>query len=167
MTLTEPLLITAEHDASDFDCGHSALDHWLKIHAWPNEARRASRTFVVVQDRTIKAYYLIAAGAISHEHATGRVRRNMPDPVPMALLGRLAVDRTIQGRGYGHGLLKDALSRIVLAADLIAVRGVLVDAIDDTAKSFYMKFGFSPSPVLPMKLMITLEQAERAMRASG
>ena len=164
MTLSAPQLLTAAHDVSEFDCGHSTLDHWLKQHALSNQERRASRTYVVVQEPQVKAYYSMSAGSIAHEHATGRIRRNMPDPVPMALLGRLAVDRSIQGRGYGYGLLKDALSRVILAADLLAVRGVLVDAIDDEAKAFYMKFGFVPSPTLSLKLMITLEQAERAMR---
>lgn len=164
MTLSAPQLLIAAHDVSEFDCGHPTLDYWLRQHALLNQERRASRTYVVLKERTVKAYYSMAAGSIAHEHATGRIRRNMPDPVPVALLGRLAVDRSIQGRGYGLGLLKDALSRVVLAADLLAVRGVLVDAIDDEAKRFYVKFGFVASPTLSLRLMITLEQAELAMR---
>ena len=164
MTLPAPQLLSASHDVSAFDCGYPALDLWLQHKALANQERRASRTYVVVEGRSVRAYYSLAAGSIEHADAISRLRRNMPNPIPMALLGRLAVDRRIQGKGFGHGLLKDALQRMIQAADFLAIRGVVVDAIDDPAKAFYERFGFRPSPAMPLKLMITLEDAERALK---
>jgi predicted N-acetyltransferase YhbS len=106
-------------------------------------------------------YYALAAGSLIHALATGAVRRNMPDPVPVALLGRLAVDRGWQGRGLGGDLTRDAILRIVGAADLIGVRAILVHAISDEGKRFYERCGFSPSPVDPMTLMITVPAARK------
>ncbi len=165
MTLAAPRPLTADHDISAFDCGAPVLDLWLKRHALLNQERRASRTFVVVEGLQVVGYYSLAAGSVARAEAIGRLRRNMPDPVPMALLGRLAVDRRAQGGGIGHGLLKDALSRVIQAAELLAVRGVMVDALDEGARAFYARFGFRPSPVSPLKLMIGLEEAERELLA--
>jgi predicted N-acetyltransferase YhbS len=103
----------------------------------------------------------LAAGSVNHSVATGKIRRNMPDPVPMALLGRLAIDRSAQGFGLGAGLLKDAVQRVWAASDLLGVRGILVDALDGDAKLFYEKFGFRASEALPLKLMVTLEEVSR------
>ena len=106
----------------------------------------------------------MAAGSVLHEVATSRVRRNMPDPVPVALLGRLAVDRQWQGRGLGAALLRDAVLRVVGAAGTIGVRALLVHAISDEAKAFYERWGFRPSATDPMTLMITIEEAQKMLR---
>ena len=98
-----------------------------------------------------------------HEAATGRVRRNMPDPVPAALLGRLAIDQSCQGRGLGSALLRDAVLRVIGAAGTIGVRALLVHAISDEAKAFYGHWGFRASTIEPMTLMITIEEAQKMM----
>ena len=139
------------------------LDDWLKRHARRNEASGASRTYVICEQSRVIGYYSIAAGSVFHAAATGRVRRNMPEPVPVALLDRLAVDRQWQGRGLGTFLLRDALLRVIGAAGTIGVRAVLVHAISEEAKRFYEHWGLQASPVDPMTLMITIEDAERAL----
>jgi GNAT superfamily N-acetyltransferase len=168
VTLSSPEPLGPAHDVSTFDCGVAALDEWLKRRALANQASGASRTYVVCGDQhAVVGYYALAAGSVAHVDAPGRVKRNMPDPVPMMVLGRLAVDRSAQGRGVGYGLLKDAVLRVVQAADIVGVRGILVDAIDDAACAFDEKFGFRRSAAFPLKLMITLDEAERAISGSG
>jgi len=166
MSFSAPAPLTAEHDLEHFDCGHDSLNVWLQRHALSNQERRAARTFVVCDGRRVVGYYALAAGSVVHAEAIGNLRRNMPDPVPMALLGRLAVDSSVRGRGLAAGMLQDAVMRIVQASDTLGVRGILVDAIDENAKAFYLRFGFRPSAVLPMKLMVTLTEIERALAKS-
>ncbi len=98
----------------------------------------------------------MAAGAVDVTSAPGRFRRNMPDPIPIVVLGRLAVDRTQQGKGLGRALFRDAGLRVVQAAGIICLRGVLVDAISDEAKAFYLALGMVVSRINPMVLMVTL-----------
>lgn len=164
MSFKEPAPLASSHDLSTFDCGNDALNSWLRRHALRNQESRAARCFVVaVRDRVV-GYYALAAGSVVQAEATGKIRRNMPESVPMALLGRLAVDKSAQGFGVGAGLLQDALLRVVQASDHLGIRGVLVDAIDDKAAAFYMKFGFRPSGALPLKLMVTLSEIERCLK---
>jgi predicted N-acetyltransferase YhbS len=99
---------------------------------------------------------------VLHTAATGKVRRNMPDPVPALLLARLAVDRAWHGKGLGADLLSDAVSRAIGAAEIIGVRAILVHAISDQAKTFYEKHGFRSSPIEPMTLMVTIDEARRS-----
>jgi GNAT superfamily N-acetyltransferase len=108
-------------------------------------------------------YYALATGGVAQAQAPGRVRRNMPDPVPVMILGRLAVDRDWQGRGLGRSLLRDAVLRTLQAAEIIGIRAILVDAISDEAKKFYERHGFTVSPVDPMILMITIADARKAL----
>jgi predicted N-acetyltransferase YhbS len=164
---TAPVPLTPEHLLEDFDCGVVPLDEWLKRRARRNETEGASRTLVCCEGRRVVGYYSLSAGSMLHETATGRVRRNMPDPVPVVLLGRLAVDRAWQGQGLGADLLRDAVLRVVAAADMVGVRAILVHAISAGAKAFYEWHGFRASPIEPMTLMITLEEARRMMRAEG
>jgi GNAT superfamily N-acetyltransferase len=168
VTLSSPEPLGPAHDVSAFDCGVAALDEWLKRRALANQASGGSRTYVVCGDQhAVIGYYALAAGSVAHMDAPGRVKRNMPDPVPMMVLGRLAVDRSAQGRGVGYGLLKDAVLRVVQAADIVGVRGILVDAIDDAACAFYEKLGFRRSAAFALKLMITLDEAKRAISDSS
>ena len=111
-----PEKLSAAHDLSTFDSGEPALDNWLRRRAEQNETSGASRTYVVCAGEKVVGYYTLAAGAVTHGEAPGRIRRNMPDPVPVIILGRLAVDRTFHGRGVGSGILRDAILRIVGAA---------------------------------------------------
>jgi GNAT superfamily N-acetyltransferase len=164
--LTAPAPLAPEHEIEGFASGVAPLDEWLKRRARANEAAGASRTYVVCEARQVVGYYSLAAGSILHRMATGSVRRNMPEPVPVALLGRLAIDRGRQGRGVGSALLRDAILRVVGAAETIGVRAMLVHAISDQARVFYEHQGFRPSPVDPMTLMITIDEAQR-MLASG
>jgi GNAT superfamily N-acetyltransferase len=159
--LTAPTLLTAEHDLEAFASGVPPLDDWLKQRARQNEIGGASRTYVVCEGHRVVGYYSLAAGSVLHHMATGRVRRNMPDPVPVALLGRLAVDRGWQGRGIGAFLLRDALLRVIGAAETIGVRALLVHAISDQARGFYEHWGLRRSPVEPMTLMITVDEVRR------
>jgi GNAT superfamily N-acetyltransferase len=158
--LTAPAPLAAEHDLDGFSCGTEPLDDWLKRRARQNEASGASRTYVIAEGRRVVGYYSLAAGSVFHEAATGSVRRNMPDPVPVALLGRLAIDRGWQSSGLGAALLRDAVLRVVGAAGTIGVRALLVHAISDGAKAFYEHWGFRASATDPMTLMITIEEAQ-------
>ena len=157
LPLLPPEPLTAAHRVDDFECGEAELDDWLKRRALANQAGGASRTFVVTdQDGRVCAYYAMAAGAISHQLATTRVRRNMPDPVPVMVLARLAVDRGLQGQQLGAALLQDAVNRAVVVAQNAGVRALLVHALHERAKQFYEHYGFQPSPLHPMTLMLRL-----------
>jgi GNAT superfamily N-acetyltransferase len=161
--LSAPAPLTAEHDLEQFSSGTPPLDDWLKRRARQNEISGASRTYVIAEGRRVVGYYGLAAGSVLHEASTGRVRRNMPDPVPAALLGRLAVDRGWRGKGLGAALLRDAVLRVVGAAGTIGVRALLVHAISDEAKTFYEHQGFRASPIEPMTPMITIEEAQNML----
>jgi GNAT superfamily N-acetyltransferase len=156
MTLTAPEPINETHEIELFDSGVVALDNWLKRRARGNHASGASRTYVVCEQRRVVAYYALAAGGVDIDTAPGRVRRNMPDPVPVSVLGRLAIERTYQKRGLGRALMQDASKRVLQAADLIGIRGIVVHAISEDAKAFYLALGFDVSPLQPMTLMATL-----------
>ena len=133
------------------------LDGWLKRRALANQSSGASRTFVLAdQDGRVRGYYAMAAGAVSHQLATSGVRRNMPDPVPVMVLARLAVERGAQGRHLGAALLQDAVNRAVAVSRNTGVRALLVHALHERARQFYEHYGFQPSPTHPMTLMLRL-----------
>jgi GNAT superfamily N-acetyltransferase len=157
--ISPPDRLSVRHDLSKFDSGQPALDDWLRRRAERNEASGASRTYVVCAGRRAVGYYTLAAGAITHSEAPGRIGRNMPGPVPVMLLGRLAVAQAFHGRGLGTGLLRDAVFRIVQAAEIAGIRAILVHAISEEAKRFYEKYGFVASPVDPLTVMITVAEA--------
>jgi GNAT superfamily N-acetyltransferase len=163
--LGAPEHLTREHEVSAFDCGVPDLDEWLKKRALANEDTGASRTYVVCAGGRVVGYYALATGRVAHEKAPGRVRRNMPDPVPVMILGRLAVDRAWQGRDLGRSLLRDAVLRTLQAAKIGGIRAILVHAISEEAKRFYGRYGFRASPVDPLTLMITVAEAEKALSA--
>jgi GNAT superfamily N-acetyltransferase len=164
LPVNPPQSLTAEHDVSNFDCGVPELDEWLKTRALQSEASRASRTFVVTAGGgRVIGYYALATGAVSRREATGRVRRNMPEPIPVMVIARLAIDRRHQGRGLGASLLRDALLRTLNAAEIAGIRAVLLHAVSDDAKRFYLHHGFVESPVDPMTLRITLADLEKAL----
>ncbi len=156
MKLTAPMPLTADHVTDGFSCGVDSLDEWLKRRSLKNQIQGASRTFVVCDKSRVVAYYALASGAITVAQATGKLRRNMPDPIPVVILGRLAIDRSLHGKGFGRSLVRDAGMRVIQAADAIGVRGMTVHALTDDAKAFYEKVGFDPSPLDTHLLMITL-----------
>lgn len=158
-----PVSLAADHDLTAFNSGIAPLDDWLKRRARQNEASGASRTFVACVGSRVVGYYSLAAGAVLHDEAPGKVRRNMPNPVPVALLGRLAIDTNWQRKGLGRALLRDAVLRVVGAAELIGVRAILVHAISDDAKRYYESCGFTSSPIDAMTLMITVEEAKKSL----
>ena len=157
LNLLAPQPLTAVHRVNDFACGEPSLDEWLKRRALNNQQSGASRTFVVVVEANqVLGYYALAAGAVAHQLATGAVRRNMPDPVPVLVLGRLAVDSRAQGIQLGAGMLQDAVSRAMTVSQNTGVRALLVQALNEQARGFYQHYGFVPSPHNPMTLMLCL-----------
>jgi GNAT superfamily N-acetyltransferase len=163
-TLAPPELLADRHDLSLFASGEPALDDWLRRRARANQVSGASRTYVLAQDERVIGYYSIAAGAIAVTEAPGRLRRNMPDPIPMTVLGRLAIDRAWQGRGLGRLLLRDAVLRTAQASGIVGVRGVLVHALSPAAKRFYETHGLRESPANPMTLVVPLQDALATLR---
>lgn len=158
MMLLAPAPLTADHLVREFRSGVASLDDWLVRRALPNQASGASRTYVVTtRDRMVMGYYALASGALAVADAPGPIRRNMPDPIPVAVLGRLAVDQRAQGQGLGAALLKDAVLRVRQAAQVLGIRGVLVHAISDEARRFYMGFGFVDAPNQPLTLVLSIK----------
>jgi GNAT superfamily N-acetyltransferase len=160
MQLTAPEALHGGHRIDAFDCGEPVLDDWLRKRALGNQASGASRTFVVA-DATgrVMGYYALAAGAVTHETATSAIRRNMPDPVPVLVLGRLAVDREAQGVKLGAALLQDAVRRAIGVSANAGIRALLVHALSERAKQFYLHYGFHASTLHPMTLMMRLPSA--------
>jgi GNAT superfamily N-acetyltransferase len=161
LQLSAPQPLAAPHLRDEFACGEAMLDDWLKRRAMVNQLSGASRTFVVVdQVARVVGYYAMAAGAVSHQLATNPVRRNMPDPVPVMVLARLAVDQRAQGNKLGAALLQDAVNRAVAVAQNAGVRALLVHALHDRARAFYEHYGFQSSPLHPMTLMLRLNSGK-------
>ena len=157
LSLVSPQALTEKHLVDNFECGEYTLDNWLKRRAMSNQVNGASRTFVVVdKGHRVFGYYAMAAGAVSHQLATSSIRRNMPDPVPVMVLGRLAVDLRAQGIKLGAAMLQDAVNRSIVVSQNTGVRALLVHAINDRAKQFYEHYGFQESPQHPMTLMLRL-----------
>jgi len=156
--LSAPVPLSAEHRLDDFACGVDSLDDWLKRRAHPNQVSGASRTYVVSEGTQVVGYYCLASGALALSDAPALVRRNMPDPVPVAILGRLAIHQTWQGRGVGVALLQDAVLRTLHASEILGIRGLLVHALSAEAKAFYEHHGFVASPTQPMILMLSLKR---------
>ena len=157
LDFTPPAPIGDNHVLSDFDSGEPSLDEWLKKRALKNHASGASRCFVLCKGATVIGYYSLSAGAISHEASPKAMRRNMPDPLPILLLGRLAVERRYHNQGLGQALLRDAMLRAVKVSGDTGVFAILVHALSDQAKRFYLSRGFVESPLQPMTLMMTLK----------
>jgi GNAT superfamily N-acetyltransferase len=147
------------HDLSRFDCGNDALTVWLKRFAWSNVQNDSARVYVAHQrDEVVLGYHALTAGSVSRAEAPERIGRGLAaHPVGVVVIGRLAVDRAHQGIGLGVSLLQDALMRAEHAAETVGVRAVMVQAIDPAARSFYLRFGFSPSPVDEMRLMLLMK----------
>lgn len=161
LQLRAPEPLSVSHRLDEFECGEAVLDEWLKRRALANQLSGASRTFVVAdQDNRICGYYAMAAGAVSHHMATSSVRRNMPDPVPVMVLARLAVDHRAQGVKLGASLLQDAVNRAVAVSHNAGVRALLVHALHDRARQFYEHYGFLVSPAHPMTLMLRLNSVK-------
>src|SRR3990167_4306887 len=158
-TLSLPLPISADHDLVDFNSGEPSLDEWLKRRALKNQSSGASHCFVLCENKKVIGFYSLSAGAICHESTPKSMRRNMPDPLPVLLLGRLAIDTNYHNKGLGSALLRDAMIRAVSVAGDAGVFAILVNSLSEQAKRFYMSRGFIGSPLQPMTLIMTLETA--------
>lgn len=160
--LDAPVPIAEYHELDSFECGEPDLDHWLRKRALANERAGASRTFVVCTGKAVAGYYCLAAGSVARSGAPRKVRRNMPEPVPVIVLGRLAVSRAWKGKGVGAGLLRDAVLRSARISRELGARALLVHAISESAREFYLKSGFVESPINRMTLMLALGTLSKA-----
>lgn len=158
MSLSAPAPLDDSHGLDDFRCAEPELEleQWLKRRALRNQREGASRTFVVCEGRRVVGYYALEAGSVLHAQAPGAVRRNMPEPIPVIVLGRLAVHADWSGRGIGSGLLKDAVLRSLRLSEDLGVRALLCHAINEGAKDFYLHHGFVESPLDPLTVMLRL-----------
>jgi GNAT superfamily N-acetyltransferase len=158
-----PRPVTVDDELGEFDSGEPSLDEWLRKRALTNHAAGASRTFVTTREGRVVGYYALATGAVHRIDATRRVGHGMPDPVPVVLLGRLAADRKEQGHGLGSHLLRDAILRTIQVAEQVAVRAMLVHALNDAARQFYLQFDFEPSPTDDLHLLLLVKDARAAV----
>ena len=160
----EPL---AGHQRADFDCGQRSLNDWLKLRATQYARRNLARTYVLVRpgQARVFGYYALSTRHIDFAHVPPERARGLPValPLPVALIGQLAVDRSLQGQGLGEVLLIDALRRILGLAEQIGILAVLVEAIDESARRFYLHQGFEPLADDPSRLFLTLKE----LRAAG
>ncbi len=157
MALTAPALLADHHELENFNFGEPSLDEWLKQRARANHASGASRAFVSCEGNRVAGYYALSSSAVMAEMVPGRFRRNMPNPIPVVLLGRLAIDKAWQRQGLGRALFRDSALRVSQAAEAIGVRGIVVHAISDEARKFYLALGFTECPGEPMTLVVTLQ----------
>lgn len=153
-----------DHELDDFESGEPSLDEWLKKRALKNQASGASRCFVLCNGKEVIGYYSLSTGAINHSSALKAMRRNMPDPLPVLLLGRLTIDRKYHNLGLGSALLRDAILRAVNIAGEVGIVAMIVHALSEPAKQFYLSQGFVKSPLQPMTLIMTLETVRAILR---
>jgi len=166
MILSPPSLLSREHNVADFDCGNPLLNNWLKRFAWQNQQANAAKTFVISIKNQVVGFYSLAVGSVEHIDAPDRVKKGLAlHPIPVMILARLAVDQRYQGKKLGRGLLKDALRRTLQASEYAGIRAIFVYAKDDSAREFYESFGFEPSPVDPLKLMLLVKDAKKTLEA--
>lgn len=163
-----PRALIASDTFVTFDCGEPSLNEWLRSRALKNETTGASRTFVTVEAEAgdVAGYYCLSASALALEDAPGRVKRNMPSPIPIILIGRLAVDRRFTGHGLGASLLQDAVLKGIEASRILGARAFLVDALNEDAERFYRRFGFELMPPAAKRAMFLLVTDAEATIAS-
>lgn len=166
-TLSPPLPLSIDHNLIAFNSGESSLDEWLKKRALKNQASGASRCFVLCDDKKVIGFYSLSAGVICHDSTPKTMRRNMPNPLPVLLLGRLAIDENYHNKGLGSALLRDAMIRAVNIASDAGIFAILVHALSEQAKRFYLSRGFVESPLQPMTLIMTLETVRLILSGSN
>ena len=157
MKYRAPVSLREDHDLAEFSCRHESLANWLIHHARKNHQSGASRVFIVsTESGKVAGYYALAAGSVSHKLSPGRIRRNTPDPIPVAVLGRLATHSSHEGRGIGSGMLKDAVLRTQQLSADIGIRAIICHAIDEHARAFYLHHGFLASPIEPLTVLLPI-----------
>lgn len=160
--------LTREHDLSGFDCSNANLNDWLRKFAWTNQQADSAKTYVALEGNRVVGYYALTTGSVHKHESPQRIAKGLANhPIGVVLLARLAVDQAQQGKGLGKALLFDALSRIEEAADIVGVRAVLVHAIHEAARHFYLHFQFEESPVDPYRLLLLLKDLRRAIQAES
>ena len=162
--LSAPEPLADHHQLDDFDSGEPSLDDWLKRRALKNQVNGSSRTYVVCEGNAVIGYYCLAAGAIDHAEAPSTMKRNRPDPVPVLVLGRLAIHKDHHQKGIGTALLNDAIRRALQASKIAGVTAILVHALSEQARRFYLSRGFIESPLQTMTLCLMLATVEQALR---
>lgn len=162
--LSAPQPLADQHRLVDFESGEPSLDTWLKRRAAKNQANGSSRTYVVCEGEDVVGYYCLAAGAIGQIEVPSTMRRNRPDPIPVLVLGRLAIHKDQHQKGLGTALLNDAFRRVIQAAEIAGVTALMVHAISEQARRFYLSRGFVESPIKPMTLCLMLATVEQALR---
>lgn len=164
-SLGPPEPLAPRHDISRFSSGVPTLDAWLRGKARLNEAKGGARTYVVCEGDRVAGFYSLAASSVERRRVSSRIGRSMPDPIPVILLGQLAVDEDYRGRHLGSDLLIDAAGRSLSVSNLIGARAIAVQAIDEQAKSFYGRFGFRPfSDLEPLMLILRISEIEALLR---
>jgi GNAT superfamily N-acetyltransferase len=159
-SLSRPESIEKRHLLDAFTSREDVLDSWLKKRVLKNHVENASRTFVVHDDNRVIAYYYLAVGSVESSKAPGEIKRNMPNPIPVMVLGKLAVDRRYEGFGIARGLLKDVTLRTFNVSQHTGVRSLLVHALSKSARHFYKRFGFIHSPLDDITLMLPVADIE-------
>ncbi|EOV8480501.1 GNAT family N-acetyltransferase [Klebsiella aerogenes] len=156
--VSAPTPLSSHHQIAEFCCGETVLDQWLKQRGLKNQAQGAARTFVVCKEDShqVVGFYSLATGSVNHTEATGGLRRNMPDPIPVIILARLAIDCAFHGQGLGADLPHDALLRSYRVAENVGVRALMVHALTDSAKRFYLHHGFKASTTQERTLFLAL-----------
>jgi GNAT superfamily N-acetyltransferase len=158
--------LNREHDLTQFDCGNATLNSWLVKYAWTNQQADSARSYVALNRNVVVGYYSLTTGSVHKHESPARIAKGLANhPIGTVLLARLAVDNRQQGKGLGKALLFDALSRIQKAADIVAVRAVMVHAVDEAARRFYEHFEFESSPVDPFQLLLLLKDLRRAVQS--
>lgn len=155
-TLAAPVPLGIIHDITGFDCGQPFLNQWLIDRAEKNEETGASRTYVLTDDQRVIGYFSLSNGQVARAAAPGSISRNMPEPIPVIIMSRLAVHIDYQHRGLGSNLLRDAFLRARKASEISAAGALLIHALNERAKQFYLHHGFFESPVDPLTLMHSL-----------
>lgn len=157
----EPL--TSAHQVDEFDCGTESLNDYLKNRALSDQSAGKSRTYVIARGGLVIGYFSLASSIVEPVEATVRAAKGQgKQAIPAILLGRLAVDRVEQGHGLGEALLVEALRKSIAAAEIIGARVVLVHAINDGAKDFYLKYGFEQSPCHELLVMMLMKDVRRS-----
>ena len=154
--LSSPEPLGDAHDLFEFSCGEKTLDDWLRSRALKNEVRGASRTYVVCEEKKVVAYYTLAVGSVDHAFSPAFIKRNMPDPVPVMIIARLAVDQRYAGQHLGSLLLQDAFHRTIRAAHIAGIKALMVHALHHKAAEFYTRWGFRASVTDPLRLYFPL-----------
>lgn len=167
---SDPERLGPAHVLDGFDCGVSSLGSWLLDHARTAAASGSARTFVLTDNELgrVVGYHALTVASVSRENAAERVTKGMPrHEIPAVLLARLAVDSAVQGRGLGAWLLRDAMLRTVAVSEEVGIRALLVHAIDDSARAFYTRFRFEPSPTDGNNLQIIIKDIKASLEGEA